>query len=204
MKKCVLLLMLLMPVALFSFEQQKITVRVYGIKDADSKNSFERYEIEISEEGETLVIANKKATETEEDVVSALLGLELPESNIKRNTNHSSHNNENVYFVRKAIDIDIPTEINKEDVFNAVIQAGASGYYERTHYKMLPEGDSTDKSEYPKNLEEAAVVAKKRAEEVAKAFNALVGKILLINDLNYGHYNDSNEFGIEVTYELIH
>lgn len=203
MKKIILIMFVLVVKVVFSYDMPSITISVYGISSEFESNVPSEYEIEIYKEGESPDSANQKATEAHDNVISKLIELKIPEDNIVKNNNLQSHFNDKSCFARKTITVTIPAGINKDDLLSAVIEAGATGYNDFSRFRFGPGNITGSNEKYPQSKKEAAKVAKRKADELADAFGAQVGRIISLRDLDYGHQSN-NEFRIEVTYELIY
>lgn len=201
LKKILVLLLFSITVVAFSYEPSTITVNVFGQIVEESSNKV--IEIDILESGEDSKIASKKAIEKNNLVTDALLSLGIEKSAISSNSNHQSYTHEKEYFVRRIIKVTINSDVDLDKLYKKIIEAGAAGYNDTDSYRHLDRGYSESETEAPKSLEEAVLLAEKKAKVLAKAFNAQIGRIVAIKELSYGPHSD-DAIAFEVTYELIY
>lgn len=184
-------------ILIFGYNPPTITVNVIGDFTEYENNIIE---VNILEDDESLNIAVKKALETQDTIELTLIELGIETSSITPMGHHSYSENEK-YIVRKSIQIAIPEDFDVNGLYEAVIDAGAEGYSDyRSH---LPIDKKTEDIASPKSLDEAVIFAKKRAIKIAKAFDAEVGGIVSIKELNYGP-GLSESIAFEITYKLLY
>lgn len=188
-------------VAVHSYEASTITVNVFGQIVEESGNKV--IEIDIVESGENSQIASEKAIDKNNLVIESLLDLGIDKSLLSSNSNHQSYTHEKEYFVRKVVKVTINNDIDLDKLYKKVIEAGAAGYNDPDSYRHLDRVNAGSDTEAPKSLEEAVLLAEKKAKALAKAFNAQVGRIVSIKELRYGPHS-ADAIAFEVTYELIY
>lgn len=198
LKKILLFLIFLQSsILIFGYNPPTITVNVIGDFTEYENNIIE---VNILEEDELLNIAVKKALETQDTIELALIELGIETSAISPMGHHSYSENEK-YYVRKSIQITIPEDFDIESLYEAVINAGAEGYSDYRSFHSTEK--NTEDSTAPKSLDEAVIFAKKRARKIANAFDAEVGGIVSIKELNYGP-GMSESIAFEITYKLLY
>lgn len=182
----------------FAYEPPTITVNVVG--------QFEReevrvVEIHISEKALDAAEVSKLVLEKQNGIEAALYELGISENSITSG-NHNSYFEDNEYFARKTMLVYIPENVDIQALCQAAINAGAAGYSDFASHGFM-EGAALNELNIPKTLEEAVILAEKKAGKLANAFGGDIGNIVSIKELSYGGHN-AETISFEITYKLLY
>ncbi len=197
-KRVIFLFLMLSGVMCFSYEPPTVTVNVMGQFESNEENIIE---VHISEKAMDANEASKSAIETQNKIDLALKELGIPEEDFSL-SNHYSYSEDDEYFAKKTIQIIIPDDFDVQLLCQTVINAGAEGYSDYRSYG-LADSNTQSSTDFPQTMEEAAELAEKKAKRLANAFNADIGNIVSIKELNYGPHS-SDTISFEITYKLLY
>lgn len=198
LKKIIIFSLVIRTAICFAYELPTITVSVVGQLQQKEERIVE---VHISEKALNAAEASALALERQNEIEKVLYELGIPESNISSG-NHYSYSENSDFFAKKSILVNIPDNVDIQSLCQSVINTGAAGYNDYATHGFIETG-MQDVAENPKTMEEAVLLAEKKARRLASAFNADIGNIISIKELSYGAYNEGS-ISFEVTYKLLY